>query len=86
MRMPSDNASFRPTGLGWRAVVRTRGAATSSGAAAATGDYGKFKVVKLGVLKIAAPGKVTIAVRPVKDGWHPVNLKAIRLKPVAANQ
>ena len=35
-------------------------------------------------LEIAAPGKVTLAVRPVKDGWHPVNLKAIRLKPVAA--
>ena len=55
-----------------------------SGAAAATGDYGKFRVAKLGTLVIASPGKVTLAVRPVKEGWHALNLKAIRLKPVAA--
>jgi len=57
------------------------GDSRTSGAAAATGDYGKFKVAKLGTLEITAPGKVTLAVRPVKDGWHPLNLKAIRLKP-----
>ena len=60
------------------------GDSKSAGAAAATGDYSKFKVAKLGVLEIAAPGQVTLAVRPVKDGWHPLNLKAIRLKPAAA--
>jgi alpha-L-fucosidase len=60
------------------------GGSLASGAVPVTGDYGKFKVVKLGVLEIAAPGKVTLAVHPVKDGWHPVNLKAIRLKPAAA--
>ncbi len=49
-----------------------------------TGDYGKFKVAQLGTLEIPAPGQVTLALRPVKDGWHPVNLKAIRLKPAAA--
>ena len=54
----------------------------SSGAAPVTGDYGKFKVAKLGVLEITSPGKATLAVRPVMDGWHPLNLKAIRLKPV----
>jgi len=59
------------------------GDSKSTGAAAATGDYGKFRVAKLGVLEIASPGKVTLAVRAVKDGWHPVNLKSIRLKPVA---
>jgi len=62
------------------------GDSTSTGAAAATGDYGKFKVARLGVLEIASPGKVTLAVRPVADGWHPLNLKAIRLKPVVAPQ
>jgi len=49
-----------------------------------TGDYGKFRLAKPGVIEIASPGTVTLAVRPVKDGWHPINLKAIRLKPVAA--
>ena len=62
------------------------GESRSSGATPVTGDYGKFKVAKLGVLEIASPGKVTLAVRPVTDGWHPVNLKAIRLKPAAATQ
>jgi hypothetical protein len=49
-----------------------------------TRDYGKFKVSKLGTVEIASPGKATLAVRPVKDGWHPLNLKAIRLKPATA--
>jgi hypothetical protein len=34
-------------------------------------------------VEIPSPGKVTLAVRPVKEGWHPPNLKVIRLKPVA---
>ena len=59
------------------------GDSTSTGAAAATGDYGKFRVARLGVLEIVSPGKVTLAVRPITDGWHPLNLKSIRLKPVA---
>jgi hypothetical protein len=62
------------------------GDSRTSGTVPVTGDYGKFKVAKLGMLEITAPGKVTLAVRPVKDGWHPVNLKAIRLKPAAAAQ
>jgi alpha-L-fucosidase len=62
------------------------GGSRTRGAVPVTGDYGKFKVTKLGVLEIAAPGKVTLAVRPITDGWHPVNLKAIRLKPAAAAQ
>jgi alpha-L-fucosidase len=56
----------------------------TSGAVSATGDYGRFKSVQLGVIEIASPGKVTLAVRPVKDGWHPLNLRAIRLKPAGA--
>ena len=59
------------------------GSSTCTGEVPATKDYGKFKVAKLGLLEIAAPGKVTLSVHPVKDGWHPLNLKAIRLKPAA---
>jgi alpha-L-fucosidase len=70
-----------------RASLRVSvGDSTSMGAAVATGDYGRFRVARLGVLEIASPGKVTLAVRPVTDGWHPLNLKAIRLKPVAPPQ
>jgi alpha-L-fucosidase len=62
------------------------GNSSSGGNTPATGDYGKFKVAKLGRLEIASAGKVILAVRPVEDGWHPLNLKAIRLKPVKAAQ
>jgi len=60
------------------------GDSKTSGSAAPTGDYGKFKVAKLGTIEILSPGKVTLAVRPVQEDWHPVNLKALRLKPAAA--
>jgi len=57
------------------------GDSRTQGTAAATGDYGKFKVARLGAIEISAPGMATLSVHPVKDGWHPLNLKAIRLKP-----
>jgi hypothetical protein len=72
-------ASLEPASL--EAAV---GDSRTSGAVSATGDYGRFRAVKLGVIEIASPGKVTLAVRPVKDGWHPLNLRAIRLKPAGA--
>lgn len=46
-----------------------------------TGDYGEFKAVELGVVEIAAAGPATLSVRPVVDGWQPMNLKDIRLVP-----
>jgi hypothetical protein len=45
-----------------------------------------FKVAKLGRVEISSAEKVTLTVSPVKDGWRSVNLKAIRLGPVAAAQ
>ncbi len=44
---------------------------------AATGDYSKFQWTKLGLLEI----KTTLSVRGVADGWHPINVKSIRLMP-----
>jgi hypothetical protein len=52
------------------------------GEAPVTGDYGRFRRVKLGTVEIQATGKTRLAVHGVPDGWHPVNLKSIRLKPV----
>jgi alpha-L-fucosidase len=54
-------------------------------AAPVTGDYVTFKSVKLGVVDIPAAGKVTLAVRPVKDGWQPMNLKGLRLTLAQTN-
>lgn len=56
----------------------------AKGTAAATGDYAKFRVNRVGQIEIPSTGKVTIAVRPVQEGWQPINLKALRLKPVAS--
>jgi alpha-L-fucosidase len=49
-------------------------------AAPVTGNYITFKPVELGTIEIPSTGKMTLAVHPVKDGWQPMNLKAITLK------
>jgi alpha-L-fucosidase len=56
------------------------------GEAPVTGAYGKFRRVKLGTLEIQKTGKTTLAVHGVQEGWHPVNLKSIQLKPVQENK
>jgi alpha-L-fucosidase len=53
----------------------------TAGKFTATGDYGKFRVARLGTLEIASTGKVSLALHAVPEGWHPANVKAIRLKP-----
>ena len=54
-------------------------------AAPVTGDYATFKSVKLGVIDIPAAGRVKLAVRPVKEGWQPMNLKGLRLTLAQTN-
>jgi alpha-L-fucosidase len=50
----------------------------------ATGDWGAFKIVKLGEINIPAPGNQTISVRP-KDvaSWKPINLRFLKLNRVS---
>jgi len=53
-----------------------------SGKAPATKDFTKFKRSNLnGTLDLAA-GSVTLTVRPVADGWQPMNLRSVTLQPV----
>jgi alpha-L-fucosidase len=52
-------------------------------AAPVTGDYITFQAVKLGTLEISSAGTVSLAVRPIQGKWQPMNLKVIRLTPVA---
>ena len=47
-----------------------------------TGSYTAFKKVELGTLAISANGKVSLEVRPIAQGWQPMNLKSLRLQPV----
>jgi alpha-L-fucosidase len=51
-----------------------------------TGDYGKFEWTQLGQLQIQSAGKLTLSLHGVQDGWHPVNVKSIQLKPIASGQ
>jgi alpha-L-fucosidase len=46
-----------------------------------TGDYERFRQVTLGELEIPAAGKVSLQVRAIKEGWQPMNLRQITLKP-----
>lgn len=41
----------------------------------------KFNTIDLGVIKLNTKGKATLVIKPVAEGWHPVTLKAILLKP-----
>jgi hypothetical protein len=50
-----------------------------------TGNYITFKPATLGTIEIPAAGMITVAVHPVKDGWQPMNLQAIKLTPVASS-
>jgi alpha-L-fucosidase len=50
--------------------------------APATGDYGKFQKMDLGVIELTSPGNLSLAVRAVADGWQPFNLRSITLTPV----
>jgi alpha-L-fucosidase len=61
------------------AIELSVGDQKTQGKITATGDYGRFRRMRLGSLEISSPGKTTLAVHAVSDGWRPVNLKAIRL-------
>jgi len=46
-----------------------------------TGDYGKFQTLDVGVIQLDKTGKTALAVKAVREGWQPLNLKSIRLAP-----
>jgi alpha-L-fucosidase len=54
-----------------------------TGTAPKTGDYTKFKRTALqGELDLPGPGSVTLTVKPVADGWRPMNLRSLTLQVV----
>ncbi|MBT3191334.1 MAG: glycosyl hydrolase [Verrucomicrobia bacterium] len=46
-----------------------------------TGAYGEFAPVTLGEIELPA-GTTNLALRPVKEGWLPINIRRIMLRPV----
>jgi alpha-L-fucosidase len=53
----------------------------SFGNVAGTGDFGKFRNARLGSIEIDSPGKVILSIHAKKEGWHPLNIRSIRLRP-----
>jgi alpha-L-fucosidase len=50
-----------------------------------TGDYTRFRRANLtNTLDITTSGKVSVSVKPVKEGWEAINLKSLTLKPAPA--
>lgn len=58
------------------------GGTTLRSMAPATGAYARFQSIELGTVEAAPAGKLTLTVRPVAADWQPMNLRAVRLKPV----
>ncbi len=57
------------------------GGKTVRSALAATGDYEKFQSMPLGTIEIAAPGKMTLQLKPGAN-WNAINLRALKIQPV----
>jgi alpha-L-fucosidase len=57
------------------------GSQQMKGTAPTTGDYGRFQTVNLGAVELTTTGKTSLAVKPIREGWQPMNLRAIRLTP-----
>jgi alpha-L-fucosidase len=54
-----------------------------AGTAPKTGSYETYQTVSLdGELDITAPGNEMLTVKPVAEGWAPMNLESVELKPV----
>jgi len=47
---------------------------------ASTGSYQTFKTVKLGTIEIKQ-GPTELSIKPLRDGWQPINLRSVVLKP-----
>lgn len=52
-----------------------------SGASPATKDFTKFKKTSLGGTFDLPAGSVTITVKPIAEGWQPMNLRSVTLQP-----
>ncbi len=52
-----------------------------AGKAPDTGSYQKYQVVDLGTIEIRSAGKVSLSVKPVQNGWQPMNVRWVLLKP-----
>jgi hypothetical protein len=57
---------------------------TLDGIAPNTGDYGRFQQVEVGTVELTSPGTIRVVVRPIAEGWQPMNLRSLDLTPLPA--
>lgn len=50
-----------------------------------TSSFSDYATLQIGTIELPDAGDVTLAVHPVKDGWQPMNIRSIKLEPVAEN-
>jgi alpha-L-fucosidase len=51
-------------------------------AAPSTGSYDRYQQAMIGQIEILRGGKTSLIFKPIKDGWKPINLKSVALKPL----
>ena len=47
-----------------------------------TGGYKKYKTCELGTVTVEHSGKSKLMLKPVEQGWHPINVRSVSLVPV----
>jgi hypothetical protein len=47
-----------------------------------TGSYETFKPQKLCTFTIDKGGTFSLSIKPVKEGWKPINLQSVALRPM----
>lgn len=67
---PSEGAAMMVQGVGKLACSVPK-----------TGAYETYQTVKVGEVQLQKGGKVKLTLRPVVDGWHPVNIRKVELLP-----
>jgi alpha-L-fucosidase len=76
------NLSAEIASMGTGSFTITLGDQMIAAVAPNTGSYSSYRPINFGTLQIGGPGKVSLAVRAVANGWQPINLRAISIKPV----
>jgi alpha-L-fucosidase len=77
------NVTADVAGLDATSFDLTSGESRLRATANPTGSYDRFRTAKLGAIEISAAGVQTLAVHPVKEDWHPINVRSLRLTPAA---
>ncbi|MCX6880804.1 MAG: alpha-L-fucosidase [Verrucomicrobia bacterium] len=63
------------------AVLKIQGAGNLAYSVPQTADYATYQLGKIGDLNLTKDTKITLTLRPVAEGWKPVNVRKVELVP-----